>query len=184
MTGGSSDVCRVLVLLVMAAASAACATRTTPAIAGPRPFPLAPSPTSLRPAPAVSALAVVASPTDILQTALGFRGVPYRYGGEHPDTGFDCSGFVRFVMAQHHLTLPRTAAEQFQIGRRVSARDVQAGDLVFFSTVAPGASHVGLAISHDEFVHAPATSGVVRVERLEWSYWQSRFVGARRLFSE
>ena len=103
---------------------------------------------------------------------------------ESPATGFDCSGFVRFVMAQHQLTLPRTTAEQFQIGRRVSASDVRAGDLVFFSTVAPGASHVGLAISKDEFVHAPATSGVVRVERFEWSYWQSRFVGARRLFSE
>lgn len=171
-------------LLVMAAATAACATRTAPVTARPSPFPLAPSPVSLRPAPAVSPVSSVVSPTDILQTALGFRGVPYRYGGESPTTGFDCSGFVRFVMAQHQLTLPRTAAEQFQVGQRVSARDIQAGDLVFFSTVAPGASHVGLAISKDEFVHAPASSGVVRVERLEWSYWQSRFVGARRLFSE
>lgn len=184
MTGGSPVRLRVMVLLVMAGISAACATRMAPVAAGPRPFPLAPSPASLRPAPAVSPSTTIASPTDILQTALGFRGVPYRYGGDSPATGFDCSGFVRFVMAQHQLTLPRTAAEQFQIGRRVSARDVQAGDLVFFSTVAPGASHVGLAISKDEFVHAPATSGVVRVERLEWSYWQSRFVGARRLFSE
>jgi cell wall-associated NlpC family hydrolase len=173
-----------MVLLVLAGISAACATRTAALTASPRPFPLAPSPASLRPAPAVVPVTTMASATDILQTALGFRGVPYRYGGESPTTGFDCSGFVRFVMAQHQLTLPRTAAEQFQIGRRVSARDVQAGDLVFFSTVAPGASHVGLAISKDEFVHAPATSGVVRVERLEWSYWQSRFVGARRLFSE
>lgn len=168
----------------MAAASAACAAHAAPAMARPSPFPLAPSPAALRPAPARSSVATVASATDILQTALGFRGVPYRYGGEDPATGFDCSGFVRFVLAQHQLTLPRTAAEQFQVGRRVSARDVQAGDLVFFSTVAPGASHVGLAISKDEFVHAPATSGVVRVERMEWSYWQSRFVGARRLFSE
>ena len=184
MTGGSPVRFRVLVLLMTASVSAACATRSTPTMARPSPFPLAPSPASLRPAPAISPLATVVSPTDILQTALGFRGVPYRYGGESPKTGFDCSGFVRFVMAQHRLTLPRTAAEQFQVGQRVSARDIQAGDLVFFSTVAPGASHVGLAISKDEFVHAPATAGVVRVERLEWSYWQSRFVGARRLFSE
>lgn len=184
MTGASPLAFRVVVLIVMAAASAACATHTTPAMARPSPFPLAPPPASLRPAPAMSSLATTVSPTDILQTALGFRGVPYRYGGEDPRTGFDCSGFVRFVMAQHQLTLPRTTAEQFQIGRRVSAREVKAGDLVFFSTVAPGASHVGLAISKDEFVHAPATSGVVRVERFEWSYWQSRFVGARRLFSE
>ncbi len=173
-----------MVLIVLATASAACATRTAPVMARPSPFPLASSPPSLRPAPAVRPLGTAVSSTGILQTALGFRGVPYRYGGESPATGFDCSGFVRFVMAQHHLMLPRTAAEQFQIGTRVSAKDIQAGDLVFFSTVAPGASHVGLAVSKDEFVHAPATAGVVRVERMAWSYWQSRFIGARRLFSE
>lgn len=184
MTGGPLVVSRVIALCALAAATAACATRTAPVIAAPSPFPLAAPPASLRPAPATLPAGTVVSPSDILQTALGFRGVPYRYGGENPSTGFDCSGFVRFVMAQHQLTLPRTAAEQFQVGTRVSARDIQAGDLVFFSTIAPGASHVGLAISKDEFVHAPATSGVVRVERLEWSYWQSRFVGARRLFSE
>lgn len=120
----------------------------------------------------------------MLQTALAYRGVPYRFGGDNPTSGFDCSGFIQFVLSSHAVAVPRTTAEQFQIGRRVGARDVQAGDLVFFSTVAPGASHVGMAINADEFVHAPAASGVVRVERLHASYWQSRFVGARRLFSE
>ena len=63
-----------------------------------------------------------------------------------------------------------------------SARaDVRAGDLVFFSTVAPGASHVGIALDDDEFVHAPSSNGVVRVERLTTTYWRTRFVGARRL---
>lgn len=122
--------------------------------------------------------------TDVLQTALAYRGVPYRFGGDNPASGFDCSGFIQFVLGTHAVSVPRTASEQFQIGRRIGARDVQAGDLVFFSTVAPGASHVGLALGADEFVHAPAASGVVRVERLSASYWQSRFVGARRLFSE
>lgn len=124
------------------------------------------------------------SRTEVLQTALAYRGVPYRYGGDDPATGFDCSGFIQFVLAEHALTVPRTAAEQFRIGRRVQARDIQEGDLVFFSTVAPGASHVGLALSATEFVHAPATSGVVRVERLNAAYWQSRFVGARRLLTD
>ena len=174
---------RLLLSLTLATATAACAAQTAPTMPGPLPFPMAMSPASLRPAAAVVSTVAVSS-ADILQTALGFRGVPYRYGGEDPRTGFDCSGFIRFVLAQHQLTVPRTAAEQFQIGRRVSVKDIQAGDLVFFSTVAPGASHVGLAIGPDEFVHAPATSGVVRVERLEWSYWQSRFVGARRLLTE
>jgi cell wall-associated NlpC family hydrolase len=150
---------------------------------GPLPFPMVGSPASLRP-PAAPIIPATVSSADILQTALNFRGVPYRYGGEDPQTGFDCSGFIRFVLARHHMTVPRTAAEQFQVGRRIQAKDIQAGDLVFFSTVAPGASHVGLALGPDEFVHAPASSGVVRVERLEWDYWQSRFVGARRLLSE
>jgi cell wall-associated NlpC family hydrolase len=125
-----------------------------------------------------------ATHTEILQTALDHRGVPYTYGGETPETGFDCSGFIRYVFAQHQFVIPRTAAEQFRVGSRVATRDIRAGDLVFFSTVAPGASHVGLAVSADEFVHAPATSGVVRVERLHSSYWQPRFVGARRIFTE
>ena len=115
---------------------------------------------------------------------LTFQGVPYQYGGTTPATGFDCSGFVQYVLGRHEIALPRTAAEQFRIGQRIGERDLQAGDLVFFSTIAPGASHVGLALSADEFVHAPATAGVVRVERLRSSYWKQRFVGARRLFSE
>lgn len=140
-------------------------------------------PVSLRPAPAVAASHPV-SRADLVQTALDYRGVPYRFGGDDPQTGFDCSGFIRYVLGRHAMQLPRTAAEQFQIGRRINAKDVRAGDLVFFSTVAPGASHVGLALGAEEFVHAPATSGVVRVERFASSYWQSRFVGARRLLSE
>lgn len=120
----------------------------------------------------------------ILETALGFAGVPYRLGGDNPSTGFDCSGFIRFVMAQHQLAVPRTVAEQFRAGRQISAGDIQPGDLVFFSTIAPGASHVGLALNPEEFIHAPTTSGVVRVEKLTGSYWRPRFVGARRVVSE
>jgi cell wall-associated NlpC family hydrolase len=141
------------------------------------------SPAAFRPAPAV----VMTTPmlrADVLQTALAYRGVPYRFGGDNPTAGFDCSGFIQFVLSSHAVAVPRTTAEQFQIGRRVGARDIQAGDLVFFSTVAPGASHVGMALNADEFVHAPAASGVVRVERLHASYWQSRFVGARRRISQ
>lgn len=163
--------------------AAACAARVGPTMQGPQPFPMISTPASLRPAPAAARTTSAAS-ADILQTALGYRGVPYRYGGDTPSTGFDCSGFIQYVLAQHRLTVPRTAAEQFQVGRRIAARDVRAGDLVFFSTVAPGASHVGLALNAGEFVHAPASSGVVRIEPLYSAYWQSRFVGARRLLSE
>lgn len=174
---------RLVSALAAAGIAAACAAHSPSNAAVPGPFPRVLSPSAVRPAPAALPDRTI-SHADILATALQYRGVPYRYGGDSPTSGFDCSGYVQFVMARHSILVPRTAAEQFQIGQPVRSRDVRAGDLVFFTTIAPGASHVGLATSATEFVHAPATSGVVRVERLTSSYWQSRFVGARRLFSE
>lgn len=117
---------------------------------------------------------------DLVKTALSLTGVPYRDGGSDP-SGFDCSGFVEYVFAAHGVPMPRTVAGQFRLGQHIAADALAAGDLVFFSTIAPGASHVGIAISADRFVHAPSTSGVVRVERLSSGYWASRFVGARRI---
>lgn len=166
--------------VLIAVSAAACATHPAAAVVPrPSPFPTVGPPASLRPAlmPAIARV----SPDALLQTALTLQGVPYRWGGDSPVSGFDCSGFVRYVLAQHQMPAPRTALEQFRLGTRVDLDDVRAGDLVFFSTVAPGASHVGLAISSDEFVHAPAASGVVRTERVRSSYWQPRFVGARRI---
>ncbi len=85
------------------------------------------------------------------------------------------------MFARHGVSVPRQTASQFDVGRSVKVDKLQAGDLVFFSTVAPGASHVGIALDADEFVHAPSSNGVVRVERLALPYWRSRFVGARRV---
>ena len=79
------------------------------------------------------------------------------------------------------MELPRLAADQYRVGRAVGADAIEAGDLLFFTTVAPGASHVALAIDEDEFVHAPSERGQVRVERLSSSYWSRRFLGARRV---
>jgi cell wall-associated NlpC family hydrolase len=95
--------------------------------------------------------------------------------------GVDCSGFVQYVFAQHAVALPHAVSEQYRIGRPVPPADLAPGDLIFFTTVAPGASHVGIAIGGDEFVHAPSSRGEVRVERLSASYWSRRFVGARRV---
>ena len=114
-------------------------------------------------------------------TALSYRGVPYRLGGADPN-GFDCSGLVWYVYAQHGLAMPRTVEEQYQVGETVAASRLEAGDLVFFSTTSRGASHVGIMIGGDSFVHAPASNGVVRVERLGSSYWSQRYLGARRVF--
>jgi hypothetical protein len=113
-------------------------------------------------------------------TALGLRGVPYRNGGNDP-RGFDCSGFVWFVFAQHGIDVPRTVTDLFESGQAVSVDDLQPGDLIFFSTVAPGASHVAMSIGGDQFVHAPSSQGEVRTERLSAPYWRTRIVGARRL---
>jgi cell wall-associated NlpC family hydrolase len=112
--------------------------------------------------------------------ALGYRGVPYRNGGSDP-AGFDCSGFVQYVFRQVGTILPREVREQFRVGRDIDRDEVEAGDLVFFETVSRGASHVGLAIGDGQFVHAPSSRGVVRVESLASSYWAPRYVGARRL---
>ena len=113
-------------------------------------------------------------------TALGLRGTAYRDGGSDP-SGFDCSGFTQYVFGRHGVALPRDVKEQYASGTSVKPDEISAGDLLFFSTVAPGASHVGIALGGDTFVHAPSSTGVVRVERLTSTYWSQRFVGARRI---
>ncbi len=176
---------RLAAIVVLGLLTAACAARGTvaPVAARPSPFPLVRSPFPARPAPEPRTAGSL-SMTAVIDTALGFRGVPYRLGGDSPDRGFDCSGFIRYVLAQHALVVPRTAAEQYRIGRTITPGDIRAGDLVFFTTVAPGASHVGLALDGERFIHAPASTGVVRIEPLATPYWRERFIGARRLFSE
>jgi len=116
----------------------------------------------------------------VANTALALRGAPYKNGGADPN-GFDCSGFTRYVFGQHGVILPRDVHDQFRMGKAIKPNRLAAGDLIFFSTVAPGASHVAIAIGGDEFVHAPSSTGVVRVERLSAGYWRPRFVGARRI---
>jgi cell wall-associated NlpC family hydrolase len=130
--------------------------------------------------PSQSAAAPSADAYALVSTALNLRGVPYRNGGSDPG-GFDCSGFTQYVFARNGVTLPRAVGDQFKVGRPVKHDQVAPGDLLFFRTDEPGASHVAIAVGADEFVHAPSSFGVVRVERLSASYWAHRFVGARRV---
>lgn len=160
---------RLLAATLLAAATAACA--SSGRVAAPLP-PVGPARPSDAQAEGLGAR--------IAATALDQRGVPYRNGGATP-AGFDCSGLVQYVLAHHGRAVPRQTRDQFGAGRQVARRDIRAGDLVFFSTVAPGASHVGIALDDEEFVHAPSSRGVVRVERLTTEYWRTRFVGARRV---
>jgi cell wall-associated NlpC family hydrolase len=119
--------------------------------------------------------------TDLIATAMALRGTPYRNGGSEPSRGFDCSGFVQWVFAQHGTVLPRETRDQYDEGRKLDRDDVEAGDLVFFQTVSRGPSHVGIALGAGQFVHAPSSRGVVRVETYTSGYWASRWVGARRI---
>lgn len=121
----------------------------------------------------------VSSARRIIQTALNFRGVPYSFGGTTPDA-FDCSGFTRYVYSSYGVYLPRAADEQFDVGRSVSYSRLQPGDLVFFSTYAEGASHVGIYLGNGQFISATSSRGVA-VDHLESSYWGSRYIGARRV---
>lgn len=116
----------------------------------------------------------------VVGTALSLRGTPYRNGGSDP-SGFDCSGFVWYVLGQHGIAVARTVSDQFRQGVEVSRETLEAGDLVFYATEAPGPSHVGMVVGGDEFVHAPSSRGDVRVERMSSRYWAARYVGARRL---
>jgi cell wall-associated NlpC family hydrolase len=116
----------------------------------------------------------------VLALALGYRGVPYRNGGSTPE-GFDCSGLVQYVFAQNGVRLPREVRDQYGVGQKIDRDEVQPGDLVFFETVRGRASHVGIALGDDQFVHAPSSRGVVRVERYTSDYWDKRWLGARRV---
>ena len=179
----------LVLLIVVSSLGAACAsTRTTgkgPNV--PRPFPGAPSPAlpdvpATAGAPSIATTpALVGTLPAIVTTALTLRGMPYRNGGSQPSDGFDCSGLVQWVFAQHGTVLPRDVRQQFDVGEKIDADELKPGDLVFFETVSKGASHVGIAIGGGEFVHAPSSRGVVRIEKLSTSYWSKRWVGARRL---
>jgi cell wall-associated NlpC family hydrolase len=183
--------------LVLAAASAACA--STGAV--PRPFPM-PGGSASAPAvpPAVADPGDPSAPTpsappaartggtavrgfdgyEVAGTALALRGIPYRNGGTDP-SGFDCSGFTQYVFSQYGVALPREVREQYRMGKSIGPEELAPGDIVFFSTTEPGPSHVAIAIGGDEFVHAPSSTGVVRVEHLSSTYWAPRFLAAKRL---
>jgi cell wall-associated NlpC family hydrolase len=172
-----------LFTLCLAAVASACA--STGAVPQPFPTPGGPpvprgSPPSAPQPTGTSGTAPVSDGYAIAGTALSLRGAPYRNGGNDP-SGFDCSGFIWYVFAQHGIRVPRTVGEQFHEGFDIPIAALAAGDLVFFSTNTPGASHVGMAIGGDEFVHAPSSRGEVRVERFNSSYWTGRMVGARRI---
>ena len=119
---------------------------------------------------------------EMLDTALSYLGVPYRFGGASPRTGFDCSGLVNHVFRQAFgLSLPRTAREIARNGAAVARGELLPGDLVFFNTRGFLNSHVGIYLGDSKFVHAPNSRGRVRIDDLDNTYYRTRFNGARRI---
>jgi cell wall-associated NlpC family hydrolase len=138
-------------------------------------------PTGL-PAWAVVAPSNPAAANAVLMRAISLVGTPYRYGGNTPAGGFDCSGLVNYVYRDMlDLKLPRTssALAGYQ-GPRIAPRQLTAADLVFFGS-GGNVSHVGIYIGEGRFVHAPSTGGTVRLDHLDGPYWRDHYSGARRV---
>lgn len=123
------------------------------------------------------------SQTLICKTAKSELGLPYQWGGDNPEDGFDCSGFSQYVFQQQGIHIPRTAAQQFQSLTPIRTADLQEGDLVFFKIHGRRISHVGIYIGHGEFIHSPRTGAEIRVDNLHEAYWHKRYAGARRAIS-
>lgn len=120
--------------------------------------------------------------SELVVSALGFLGVPYRRGGNSAETGFDCSGFVKAMYEQAAgLVLPRKAEQQAAATQKIEKVDLKPGDLVFFNTMRRTFSHVGIYVGNGKFIHSPKPGAEVRVEDMGMSYWSSRFDGARRV---
>ena len=128
--------------------------------------------------PARSTLAAEQS-SDLAIHAMGLVGTPYRYGGNTPATGFDCSGLIGYVYkSRAGIAPPRTVAQLSGFGQAVSARDVRTGDLVIFGQGRP--FHAGIYVGEGRFVHAPSTGGTVRLDRLDNVYWARQSPSFRR----
>jgi cell wall-associated NlpC family hydrolase len=115
----------------------------------------------------------------IADFAMQYLGTTYVWGGASP-RGFDCSGFMFYVLQQHGVTVPRMADGQFDVGKKIAAPDLSAGDLVFFTTYEPGPSHVGIYLGDGTFIHASSAAGKVTITPLSRPYYRERYLGARR----
>ena len=133
------------------------------------------------PSPAVSSSAGRGDVDDLIGSAMGFLGVAYRFGGASP-SGFDCSGFMQYIFRKAFaVNLPRTSAEQANVGVAVNRSQLQPGDMVFFRTAGSRISHVGMYIGNDRFIHAPRTGKRIEITSLSNRYWSARYATARRV---
>lgn len=123
-----------------------------------------------------------ASIEQVLDGALDYLGIRYRRGGSNPESGFDCSGFVRHIFRESiGLSLPRSARDMSRVGQTIEQQELKPGDLVFFNTMRRAFSHVGIYLGDHLFIHSPRVGGAVRIEDMRDRYWIRRFDGARRI---
>ena len=117
----------------------------------------------------------------LITTAKTYLGVPYVFGASASTTAeFDCSSFTQRVMKENGITIPRTAAEQYEVGTVIDKANLQVGDLVFFTTYKPGASHVGFYMGNRQFIHASSVAKQVTISSLDDTYYTEHYIGARR----
>lgn len=123
--------------------------------------------------------------SELTVKAMDMLGIRYKRGGNTPENGLDCSGFVRYVFKDAlGAELPRTSQEISKVGEQIETKDLQPGDLVFYNTLRRGFSHVGIYLGDNKFIHSPSAGGQVRIESMDISYWKKRFNGARRINEE
>lgn len=121
---------------------------------------------------------------NMLLQSISLMGIPYKWGGNTPQTGLDCSGYIKYVYQKSlGITLPRTAAEMAKVGKKVSINELEPGDLLFFNTSRGRNTHVGMYIGNNKFIQSPRTGDVIRVTELN-SSWRSKFNGAKRIVQE
>lgn len=138
----------------------------------------APAHIPLEPAPPMPE----AGRNSVVAAARSLTGVRYKWGGDSPQTGFDCSGLTWWAYRQVGVTLPRISYQQYEAGQPVGRRDIRPGDLVFFSLPGnPKNMHVGIATERGTFIHSPSKGGRVREESMDQPHWRERYIGARRI---
>jgi cell wall-associated NlpC family hydrolase len=164
-----------LIVISLAALLAACASNPPPAPKRVAPRPVVVSAPSDFPSPMAD---------DVLVRAIGLVGTPYRWGGNTPDSGFDCSGLIAYVYRNATgISLPRSTREMITLrGPNINRSQLQTGDLVFFATGGgSNVSHAGIYVGEGRFVHAPATGGTVKLDSLDKPYWQKAWLNAKRV---
>tara|TARA_R110002050_G_scaffold9504_1_gene32915 strand:+ start:55054 stop:55572 length:519 start_codon:yes stop_codon:yes gene_type:complete len=116
----------------------------------------------------------------IVQSAKLQMGIPYKFGGNSPREGFDCSGLALYSHGLNGISIPRRTIEQFSSGKHINRTELNAGDLLFFRTMGQSVSHVGIYIDNDTFIHAPNSRKNVQIDSLDSEYYKKRYLGARR----